>query len=549
MNEPIQPSLPFVWPEPRISAGVARYASLPLADVARTAVSLFGVASAVDRQAVEWLEGFLANGAGRTRLRLVVSIQPTCRTSKADLLELVRLVERYEDRAAFRLYPEQSLHDRASNLLCFGARDGDVVVALGPTENLGLGPTSASQANLVTTVSPAALEACRRWFDYLWAVAGPLRPEIASSMPRLVLPEGDAEAARLWRDYRARCLGQDPAGAAQVRVVVDASTGEITLTDQNDGAVPSATEELGVTKLDPLAEGVARVYERGLLVAVDKTSRVPPLEAPVKPEWFGVDSFRQTGTVSSKTSFKVAPFDDDTTLKRIDRLRRASGDLLPNYTYALADGVRWIPKAAVPLFEAALTKANDEARSLLGATVGDNLVAFLSSQRGRIRADAQRMYEAYQSGKRIPDSAIDNILEELKFRLGKCRGEVLIPKVSYSHIAFGVDQDTAWSSRWGQAFQLLRGVADYRRAALTKQGVSAVEAALVQAMDVAGDHLAAEYGSRRVKQRAEHERTVIKRLETCPADAKERCEALWALITRGDDEVAGRLLAAHPEPR
>lgn len=545
MSESIQPSVPFVWPEPLVSAGVARYASLPFTDVARSAVSIFGVASAIDRRAVEWIEGFLADRGDETRLRLVISIQPTCRTSKADLLELVRLVERYKDRAAFRLYPEKSLSDRSSNLLCFSARDGNVVVALGPTENLGLEPTNASQANFVTAVSPATLGACRTWFDYLWATAGPLQPDVAESMPQLVIPEGEAEAARLWQDYRAKCFAQDRAGAAQVRVVVDATTGAVTLTDQNNGAVASATEELGVAKLDVVADGMARVYERGLLVAVDKTSRVPPLEAPVKPDWFGVDSFRQTGMVSSKTSFKVAPFDEATS-KKIDRLRRASGDILPNYTYALADGMRWIPKSAVPLFEAALTQANNEARRLLGATVGDDLDAFLSTQRGRIRADAQRMYEAYHPGGKIPDSAVGNILEELKSRLGKSRGEALIPRVSYSPVAFNVGHDTAWSSPWGQAFQLLRGIAEYRREVLTRQ-VKADEHALILAMDVVRDHLAADFGSRKAKQRAERELGVIKRLETCQADVRKRCEALWALVTRGDESVALRLLEAPPQ--
>ena len=184
MNESIQPSVPFIWPEPRVSAGVvAPYASLPFDEVARSSVSIFGVASAIDRQAVEWMEGYLADGAGETRLRLVVSIQATCRTTESDLLELVRLAERYADRAAFRLYPERSLRDRSSNLLCFSARDASAVIVLGPAENLGLGPTSPSQANIVTSVSAPTLEACRKWFDYLWGVAGPLQPEIAASMP------------------------------------------------------------------------------------------------------------------------------------------------------------------------------------------------------------------------------------------------------------------------------------------------------------------------------------------------------------------------------
>ena len=300
------------------------------------------------------MEGYLADGAGETRLRLVVSVHPTCRTNEADLLELVRLVERYKERAAFRIYPEASLRDRSSNMLCFSARDASVVVAIGPAENFGLVPTSPSQANIVTSVSPATLEACRKWFDYLWGVAGPLQAEIATTMPQLVIPEGDAGAARMWREYRTRSLAQGQSSTPTPKVIVDAKTGEVTLTDHNDRALPSPTEELGVPKLDGLADGIARVFEKGMLVAVDKASRVPPLEAPVKPEWFGVDSFRQTGMVRSQTSFKVAPF-DEATLKKIDRLRRASGDLLPHYSYSLADGMRWIPKAAIALFEAALT--------------------------------------------------------------------------------------------------------------------------------------------------------------------------------------------------
>lgn len=552
MSESIQPSVPFIWPEPRVSAGVAPYASLPFEEVARSAISIFGVASAIDRQAVEWMEGYLADGAGDTRLRLVVSIQPTCRTTEADLLELVRLTVRYPERAAFRIYPEQSLRDRSSNLLCFSARDASVVVALGPAENMGLGPTSASQANIVTSVSPSTLESCRKWFDYLWAVAGPLQPEIAASMPQLVVPEGEAEAARLWSEYRNRCLTQPQGDTPQLKVSVDAVTGEVTLTDQKGEPVASPTEELGVPKLDGLGEGIARVFEQGMLVAVDKASRVPPLEAPVKPEWFGVDSFRQTGMVSSRTSFKVAPF-DETILKKIDRLRRASGDLLPHYSYALADGMRWIPRTAIPLFEAALTEANDEARKLLNATVGDNLDTFLSTQRDRIRADAQRMYEAYHPGGKIPESAVGNIVDELKSRLGKAGGEALIPKVAYSPVAFNVGHVTKWSSPWGQAFQLLKGIAEFPRAAMTNkffwQGVRTDEDALIKAMDVAGDHLVAEYGGRKAKQRAAHELAILKDLEASPAEARDRCAALWTLLTAGDDTAANNLLTAAAEAK
>ena len=107
-----------------------------------------------------------------------------------------------------------------------------------------------------------------------------------------------------------------------------------------------------------------------------------------------------------------------------------SGELLPRYSFALADGVRWIPRQAIPLFEAALTAANEDAKKLLGATVGESVEDFLVSQRDRIRADAHRMYEAYHPGGKIPESAVSNIIDELKARLDKTKADKIIPRVA-----------------------------------------------------------------------------------------------------------------------
>jgi len=114
-----------------------------------------------------------------------------------------------------------------------------------PPENLGYAPTSASHANVAMQVTAGSFEACRKWFDYLWGVAGPLRPEIAASMPRLVLPEGDMEASRQWDAFRTRCLDQGTVEQAQVRVEVDPESGEVVLVDEHGEPVASPTEEIG----------------------------------------------------------------------------------------------------------------------------------------------------------------------------------------------------------------------------------------------------------------------------------------------------------------
>jgi len=547
LSKPITPQMPFVWPEPRVSSGVGNYETArPFEQAARAALAVFGVVSAIDADAVNWMEGYLADST-ETKLRLVISIHPTCRTSEADLHDLLRLVERHGDRAAFKVFPEASLLDRSSNLLCLCGPDGDTAVSVGPTENMGFAPASPSQANLASIVTAATFEACRKWFDYLWGIAGPLRPDIATSMPNLVLPEGDIEAARMWEDYRRRCLADELATEPPVRAMVDPESGEVVLVDHNDEPVASPTEAIGVPKLDPLSEYVARVFELGALMSVDKSTRIPPLEAPVKPEWFGVGSFRQTGMVRAQTSIKVAPF-DEATIKKIDRLRRVSGELLPRYSFALADGVRWMPKKAIPLFEAALTAANEDAKKLLGETMGDAVQAFLASQRERIRNDAQRMYEAYHPGGKIPDNAVGNILDEIKVRLDKTKAEKLIPKVAYSPVAFNPSQKSEWSSPWGQAFALLKGIAEFPRQAMTNrffwQGVRTDEDALIKATNVAGDYLVEAYGGRKAKQRAEVELALIKQLEDASGDALAKCRALWALITTGKEDAVVALVEA-----
>ena len=533
-NKLIATAMPFVWPDPLVSARFTQYASaLPFEAVARAALSVFGVVSAIDAQAVDWMEGYLSDNP-KAQLRLVISIHPTCRTTEADLQNLLRLVERHGQRADYRVFPESSLLDRSSNLLCLSGSDGETAISVGPTENMGFAQASPSQANLVMSVTAATFEACRKWFDYLWAIAGPLRPNLVAAMPDLVLPQGDLVAAQLWDDYRQQCLSRDAQDT--VEAVINSETGEVELVDGYNNPVESPTKVIGVPKLDPLSDSVARIFELGSLVSVDKQSRIPPLEAPVKPEWFGVDSFKQTGMVKSQTSIKVSPF-DEVTIKKIDRLRRVSGEVLPRFSFSLADGVRWMPQKAMPLFEAALSAANDEAKQLLGQTMGDGIEAFLRLQHERIRADAQRMYEAYHPGGKIPDSAVHNILAELKLRLDKTRSHKLIPTVAYSPVAFNPSQKSEWSSPWGQAFALLKGVADFPREAMTNrffwQGVRTNEDELIHAMDVAGDHLVREYGSRHAMKRAAEELAWIKGLEESSAETEDKCRVLWTLITTG----------------
>jgi hypothetical protein len=118
-------------------------------------------------------------------------------------------------------------------------------------------------------------------------------------------------------------------------------------------------------------------------------------------------------------------------------------------------------------------------------------------------------------------------------------------------VAFNPSQKSEWSSPWGQAFALLKGVAEFPREAMTNrffwQGIRTDEDALIKAMNVAGDHLVEQYGGRKAKQCAELELDLIKQLEDAPGDALAKCRALWTLITSGKQDAAIALVEA-PAP-
>ena len=51
-------------------------------------------------------------------------------------------------------------------------------------------------------------------------------------------------------------------------------TSEIKICSEDGQAVAPPTEELGLAKLDSLAEQMARLYEKGALVSIDKLGRI-----------------------------------------------------------------------------------------------------------------------------------------------------------------------------------------------------------------------------------------------------------------------------------
>jgi hypothetical protein len=536
-GKPLYPKPPFIWPDTRAAAGEGRaVTAVPFESLILSSSTVFGVVSAIDRRAVDWMEGFLADRQD-AKLRIVLSIYPTSRTTSDDLEEIKRLAERHGDKAKFRIFPEQSLTDRSSNFLAFVDSSSTRLLVTGPTENIGFDTTTESQANLVTAVSNATFEACRKWFDVFFANSAHLTSELIAMLPQLVLPPGQEEAARDWRRFREHCIPKEAVAEKRVHLVEDPETGETILVNERGEPVDSTTEEAGVPVVEKLVEEISLLYEQGLLVTISDRDRIPPLAAPVKPEWFDVKSLRTTGAVAARTTMKISPFEEQT-LKEVNEARALPREhIIPKFTFKLSRGVRWIPKSAVELFEEELLDANAEVAANLGLAVDGDAKEFLQRQRKRIDENAQEMYRIYHPNGVIPIGALSQIYKALETRLEALSGR-LIPTVTYSPITFSVDHSSEWSSSWDQALELIIGIAKHPRVIITRRGFDpdpeGADWAHIVAMNVADDFLVASFDYPVSRDTAKKQLRLINGLEHSSASTEEQCRALWALIRRGD---------------
>jgi hypothetical protein len=150
----------------------------------------------------------------------------------------------------------------------------------------------------------------------------------------------------------------------------------------------------------------------------------------------------------------------------------------------------------------------------------------------------------------VPPHTVDAILGELRARLDPTGNDTLLPKVGYARIAFDASRRTEWSSPWGQAFSLLRGLATFTRATLANRHFvrdpGPKTLALLHAMNVADDHLLTLDIDETTANRAAGELGLIEQLAAMPHDTDQTTRALWALITTGDDHVANELLEQIP---
>lgn len=525
---------PMVWPEPRVAESLASYQfAPPFGQLALESRSIFGIVTAITAKGVRVLDGWLSANPS-LRVSIVVMVYPACATNQSELSSLLNLIDRDAKRLTVAIHPLELVTERATNALCFlAAKSDEVHLVTGPSEDLGcLSPNQQGHFNFAFRADPALVEAFKRSFDWLWAKSPDLAKGKTFNIPRLVLPEGTEEAAMLWRAFVDHCNDADGVDDNGMTVEVDPETGNVKIVDEAGNEVTPPTEDLGLPKLDQLAEKMVRLYGRGSIVSIDKLSRIPPLDAPLDPNLFGDSADLHSGNVSRRVSMRVSVIDEKT-LREIEKRRKGLSSLLPKFSYALADNLYWMPASARAMFEAEVKRNSDEGQKLIANLLAGDIDAFLAARRKQLEADINAMYQQLGRTGTVTPEIVDEVVKDLKERLSKAQKSILMPKLSYSTLSFSrTENDLA--SPWGQATCLLLSIATFTRKAISDpfffRGIKVNEDELIEVMNVADDALCRDLGARGLKDRCKEELSLLSKIEKTVIDSRTRCEMVVQIL-------------------
>lgn len=537
---------PFVWPEtsdPKEAPQRLPYwTSIPDPN---QDVSMVGIVWGLDSRGVQFLREMLESEFPRLKVRLVIAVYAASPTTCEVLREMLALAESAQGRLEVALRAI-SLKSNASSLsaLCFS--EGQTARShlwVGNSGNFGFGAISEGHLNFGFEADAAMVARWLNWFVGAWTPSAPLTPHTAN-IPALVPASGTKEAADSWREYEElfRQLGApekmnaDPTRPEQVEAQRKAEE------EKRHEAVAELCKEMGIRPPDKLQEQIARLMAQGQVVTVDKNTRTPPLELPIRAEWLDYEGSRTVGMISRETHYRIKIFDEQRS-KELESKRNGVSELIKRLTFPLADGIRWIPIAAQPLFEHERDRIEKEAREMVLGLIGNSAGDFAKSRRTDIEHDATVMYqEVHPEAERLPQATLNLILRELEVRLVKATEGDFLPKVTYMGAQFSSRPESAHVAEWAQGRTLLSAMAGYFRRAVTKsehlRGHQIPEEELLKAMDVCKDWILGQRHDRKIRQIAKRELFNLEEILEDESDDRAKCERILAIIEHKPQEQA-----------
>lgn len=528
----------FIWPEPRWHTGQGHYDHVPpFHSHIEEADLINGVLVGTADKTVEWLSALLKK-EGKRRILLVVIVYPAGPTRQEHLLNLQTLQNRpsgTDQELEVRVLPVERAfgHDfermtmPPSVLQAIDSNRDKTWLCIGSVGDVGQDEAHVASFNVVFEPDNGLRDHWRRWFQYLFSDSAPLTSETAR-MPHLVPPGGDPRAAVMWADFVKACRGAETDRSS--RPAVDPVTGEVTKEADGTQVQPWDEEK---TKLDPLAQQLQRVYSQGYLVTVDETTRIKPLAIPVKAALLDQRSERTMGALTQKQSFTLQVL-GASVAKEVEKCRLVT-DLMGLLTYLLSQGNRWLPEGAKSLLENELENRNQKGmEALRKALGGTDVPQFITKRRESIRNDLDAMYRQLSQGTSVPEDKFNAILEDVENRLSEALKARITPKAVYNRISPPGLTAASADENWNQPLSLLIRSARLLRESFTDRyfprrfiGLSFSEEEFRTAMDIWGDVTLKKPDPRQ----AQVELDALADIESNPKGAKEKCVAVWHIIT------------------
>jgi hypothetical protein len=294
------------------------------------------VASSLDSRGVDYLRGLMA-GPQPPEVRLVLLVHATCPTTREDLGDLLSLLE--TNPLTVWVLAVKAWGQRCTWALCIRRDSPTHVLWTSTAGDFGLLPPAVDEVHLVAAADPIVVGEFISWFSRLAATAAPLTAE-TSRIPALVPAEGTREGAEMWARYAACCHATASAAFAPAADTPTSVAVAQTVSEQAVEAVEKQIrKELNIPKPDPLLPQLVQLFGKGDLVMIDKGSRIPPLELPIKAEWFGIPSFREVGVVTREVRYKISILDERTN-RALENKRKGTSSLREKFSFPLADGSR-----------------------------------------------------------------------------------------------------------------------------------------------------------------------------------------------------------------
>jgi hypothetical protein len=535
----IKAELPGILPDNRVVAGLCFHPA-PLSQLIKGAAFIRGIISGLDREGAAVIRQVAAEPELK-RLILIVAIYGGSRTWDDVLLDLLGLQDAMYDRVAFRVLARRVGPDRSANLLWVQSGNGSHGhLITGNVGNLLIDARwDPTDAVISLPVEPAAADALRKWFDNLYARSRPLSEKTAVA-PRLRLLEGDSESERLWRQY-LELLNTGDDGAPH-EALVNPETGEITTESE---FTPSEAQMFPCP--DPVLLEVQTVLAKGSVIALDRASRAPPLDAPVKAELFGEEAETRSGAARRQQRFTVSLFDEETS-RRLGNRRTAMADRLARCSLMLRDGVRWAPDTASELLKAEFDAVEREAAAALKTALGGKSAEdFVEATLDKIAKDCAALAALIAPGRQAPPHLLETVKADLTGRLKENLKQGLVPGISRSRYQIS-PTESARESPWDQVLTFLGSAAQLPREVFSNPrrmfGLVTQRETLVAAFNVFDDPLVSRHlEGHRVEAQAQRELELIKAIqEHEAAKPKQRAQALFRLLKgKAHDEVNAAL--------